>query len=479
MKTYDTVIKNGRVVTPEGIVLGGVIIQNGKIVGVESDYNLPEAKEVIDAEGSWVIPGLVDCESHVISRVTETDGFWDITDDKKDDLMRETEAAAYGGITTVSTWLLLRDQPYKPLIESLIEWGNRKAFVDFGLYPVTTCQAHIEEMKSLFEMGVTHHKAYMVGAPGSEGGRVIGGGVGNGGLYQMLELMGEFGYPALCQLHAEDAFVVEYLREKYQKMGRNDLRANTESRPASQLAYQIIAAGLIAKEKNAAIIPVHITSKEEVEAVKWLKEQNVKVWGQTNTNRITRSCLDEEYIERDVDPRLAVNWTANRYPEDHERMWQGFKEGILDCLGTDHGCITRAEKLRNGEATFWNTRLPGNEFDTHLPAFWTEGVGKGRITVERLVEVSATNPAKAQGWYPKKGAIIKGGDADIVIFDDKRSHVITDEYSRGRSDYTIYKNLELIGAPLKMVISRGKKVIEDGKTVGDSGHGKYVPYYGW
>lgn len=479
MARIDTIIKNGKVVTPNGIVIGGVIIHEGKFIGVETDYNLPKAEEVIDAEGAWVLPGCVDCESHVISRVTETDGFWDITDDKKDDLLRETEAAGFGGITTVSTWLLLRNDPYIPLIELLKEWGNRKAYVDFGLYPVTTCRKHIEEMPKLFEMGVTHHKAYMVGAPGSEGGEVIGGGVSTGGLYQMLEVMGRFGYPALCQLHAEDAFVVEYLREKFQKMGRNDLRANTETRPACQLAYQVITAGLMAKEVNATIIPVHITSKEEVEAVKWLKDQHVKVWGQTNTNRITRTCFDEEYSKRDVDPRLAVNWTANRYPEDHERMWQGLREGTLDCVGTDHGCVTRAEKLRNGEATFWNTRLPGNEFDTHLPAFWTEGVGKDRIKVERLAEVCATNPAKAQGWYPKKGAIIKGGDADVVLFDDKRRRVIKEDYTRGRSDYTIYKNLELIGAPLKMVISKGKKIIIDGKTVGKPGHGKYVPYCGW
>jgi len=479
MARFDTVIKNGRIVTPGGIVIGGVVIHKGKFIGVESDYNLPDAAENIDAGGSWVLPGCVDCESHIISRITEEDGFWDITDDKKDDLLRETEAAVFGGITTISTWLLLRDDPYIPLIESLVEWGNRKAYVDFGLYPATTCQVHIDEMPKLFDMGVTHHKAYMVGAPGSEGGEVIGGGVNNGSLYQMLEKMGQFGYPALCQLHAEDAFVVEYLREKYQKMGRNDLRANTETRPPCQLVYQIITAGLMAKELNATIIPVHITSKEEVDAVKWLKDQHVQIWGQTNTNRITRGCFDEEYLDRDVDPRLAVNWTANRYPEDHERMWQGLREGIMDCVGTDHGCVTRAEKLRNGEATFWNPRLPGNEFDTHLPAFWTEGVGKGRISVERLAEVCATNPAKAQGWYPKKGAIIRGGDADLVLFDDKRRHVITDEYTRGRSDYTIYKNLELIGAPLKMVMSRGKQVIVDGKTVGEPGHGEYVPYCGW
>ena len=121
----------------------------------------------------------------------KVDGFWDITEDKKDDLLRETEAAAFGGITTCSTWLLLRNDPYKPLIESLIEWGNRKAYVDFGFYPVTTCQKHIEEMPELFKMGVTHHKAYMIGAPGSEGGEVIGGGVNNGGLYQMLGINGQ------------------------------------------------------------------------------------------------------------------------------------------------------------------------------------------------------------------------------------------------------------------------------------------------
>jgi dihydropyrimidinase len=479
MSKVDTVIKNGRVVTPQGIVLGGVIIHEGKFIGIETDYNLPESQELIDAGGSWVLPGCVDCESHFISRSTERDGFWDITEDKKDDLLRETEAAAFGGITTCSTWLLLRNDPYKPLIESLLEWGNHKAYVDFGFYPVTTCQKHIEEMPELFKMGVTHHKAYMVGAPGSEGGEVIGGGVNNGGLYQMLELMSKFGYPALCQLHAEDAFVVEYLREKFQKKGRNDLRANTETRPPCQLAYQVITAGLMAKQLGATILPVHLTSKEEVDAIKWLKDQHVQVWGQTNTSRITRTCFDEEYTARDVDPRLAVNWTAFRYPEDHERMWQGLREGILDCVGTDHGCNTSAEKLRNGEATFWNTRLPGNEFDSHLPVFWTEGIGRNRISVERLVEVCATNPAKAQGWYPKKGAIIKGGDADLVLLDDKRRHVITNGDIRGRSDYTIYKNLEVIGAPLKMVMSRGRKVIVDGKTLGKPGHGKYVPNLGW
>jgi len=92
MDKFDTVIKNGKVVTPQGIVLGGVIIHDGKFIDVETDYHLPEAQEVIDAGGSWVLPGCVDCESHIISRSTEVDGFWDITDDKKDDLLRETEA---------------------------------------------------------------------------------------------------------------------------------------------------------------------------------------------------------------------------------------------------------------------------------------------------------------------------------------------------------------------------------------------------
>lgn len=181
--------------------------------------------------------------------------------------------------------------------------------------------------------------------------------------------------------------------------------------------------------------------------------------------------------EKGIDPRLAVNWTPFRTPEEQEALWEGIANGTLDCIGSDHGSLTQEERLIGGSADFWSVKMPGNEFDLHLQLMFTEGVCNRRISIERMVEVMSYVPAKALGFYPRKGALIPGGDADLVIIDPSKSKIIDENDIVGRSDYTIYKGMKLKGHPLDLVMVRGNVVVKKGKTVGRPGMGRFTPYW--
>ena len=483
----DKIIVNGKVVSPEGVIRANILIKDGKVEAIAKDTFKIEADHIIDAKGAYVIPGAVDPEVHIVSRVginkevksdpPQITGAWIVTEDKIKDYLTETEAAAHGGITCFTHWLLLHDEPYLPWIDPLIKAGNEMAYVDYSIYPVVTNEEQVLEMPEICKKGITQFKAYMLAPRGSKTEKHHHGGANLELMFRMGEKLADFGYPAIMQLHCEDSYMTEYLREKLKSQGKNDLRSTTESRPTTQEQYSLITAGLIALETGCRILPVHITSKRGVNAIKYLKDEGVKVVSETCPSRMIMPCFDEYYQERGIDPRLAVNWTPFRTPEEHEALWEGIANGSLDCIGSDHGSPNKEERLIGGSADYWTVKFPGNEFDLHLQLMFSEGVCKNRISIERMVEVISTCPAKALGFYPRKGALIPGADADIVVINPNKSKIVDEGDIVGRTDYTIYKGMELKGHPLDLVMVRGNIIVESGKTIGKPGTGQFTPYW--
>lgn len=296
-------------------------------------------------------------------------------------------------------------------------------------------------------------------------------------MYVMFENIGKVGDPAKAFVHHENTELAGIFTERLKREGRKDLAAWADHSPAFLEAEHIRRYSYYAKVTGCHLYVLHLTSKEGLEECLRAKADGVKITVETCPQYMTRTKFDDPPgLLGKVNPPL-------RSEEDNDALWQGLKLGWIDCLGTDHVISTRHEKLSKGD-TFdhdtdpatdvWSTGSGFVGFDTLLPLMLSEGVNKGRISFERLVEVCCKNTAFAAGLYPKKGAISGGSDADLVIVDMDKRIKVSPDILHSRADFTIFEGMELRGWPV-MTILRGNVIAEDGKVVAKPGLGLYLP----
>ncbi|MBW2619226.1 MAG: hypothetical protein JRC92_10160, partial [Deltaproteobacteria bacterium] len=211
----DVVIKNGIVVSSAGQVKGGVAVEGEKISYVGKDSELPEAEKVIDAKGNFIIPGFVEVHCHIGIGPAHIpfDESWQIQ------WKTESEAAAYGGVTTIRTCVTFKE-PYLPIIDKYIEWASANSHVDFGIYPSVTIPDHIDELIPMAERGMSSWKCFYDAYQGEEGAQIGLAHTDSGMLYRSFEKLGEFGYPGLVMIHAEEYALYTMLQERFIKAGR-------------------------------------------------------------------------------------------------------------------------------------------------------------------------------------------------------------------------------------------------------------------
>jgi dihydropyrimidinase len=458
----DLVIRGGTVVTASGSRLADITVQGGRIAGIEPDQSGPAAAaaEVIDATGLLVLPGAVDVHTH--TRVA--------TDDHPDRFFQDSVAAAFGGTTTFLSF----NNPgtgSSPAAERSLRTGVREwraatdgdSAVDIGLSLAVSGHADdpIAELPATIDAGVATSKAFMVFDFRLPDER----------LFEAMRVMGRHG--GMLQVHCEDPVLLDAAVASALQHGDVLPRYHATTRPSYVEAVATARALAFARMSEVPVHIVHLSSAAALDEVRRAKAAGVRVSAETCPHYLV---LTEERYD-DPDPVSCARFVISpplRPATDRDALWAGLADGSLDIVATDH--VADRVDTEKAEAA---TGVPFNQIsngapgiETLLAILYSEGVAAGRITLERMVDLLATTPARRFG-LGSKGAIEVGRDADVVLFDPAVRRTIRAGDLHHTSDYTPYEGFEVNGT-VRSTFVRGRGVVTDGRFVGERGFGTFV-----
>ncbi len=452
--SVDTIITNCSIVRHDGILNAGIAIDRGKIVAIARDDALPPARKNVDAKGAHVIPGVVDAHVHL----EYPPGV-----DPRSNIQRETRACAAAGCTTIIHLLAPADDALVKAGE-FIEFYEANGLVDLALSARIYTRDDIKQIRALYEFGINSVKL-LLPYKGEEAvwkGRV--GGIDDGIIYLTFKEVGRLakeGCKAFVRVHCENPEIFFKLKEEFQEKSVEPTSWN-EVRPnvceAEAMRKCLYLAGLT----GCPVYIVHMTIKEGASLVNNARAEGVDVVAETCVQYLTLNTDSVDRVFSKINPPI-------REPEDNHALWEALKAGSIDVVATDHAPVPKSLKTDFWEAT---PGIAGAE--TFLPVMLSEGVNKGRISLEKLVEVCCYRPAKQFGLAPRKGTISIGSDADLVIIDLEKEMEAPQNPVYSNTDYTAYGGRNIKGWPT-LTMLRGRIIAKDGAVIADPGIGKYIP----
>ena len=437
----ELVVSGGTVVTASGAFGADVAIDGGRISAVGTDL-ARDATEVIDATGQLVLPGVIDVHTHV--RVPSVDA--------PERFFRDSLAAAHGGTTTFLTFnnpgTGISEQAQRSLLRGLDEFEEATAgqsAVDFGLSAVITGQQDdpIAELPALIDAGVPTFKAFMV----------YDFRLADDALLRAMRVAGSHG--GMLQVHCEDPSVIDPLIEHALAAGEIGCRHHALCRPPAAEAAATRRAIDLARRAEAPLYIVHLSCAGALEAVAEAKARGEPVYAETCPHYLTfTSELYEDPDEAEVIKRVISPPLRSR--TDVDALWQGLRDGILDTVASDHVPDRLAVEKHLPAPPFPQISNGGPGIETLLSVVYSEGVARGRLSLERMVELLSSTPALLFGLH-SKGAIEVGRDADLVLFDPAAQRTIRQADLHHTSDYTPYEGMEVSGE-VRSVLLRGAPV---------------------
>lgn len=448
-----TLIKNGYVVSPNTTTKMNVVIENGVITELTA-YDVEGADQVIDAQGKYLIPGLIDSHMHI--------GWpdWELVKAYQTDTM----AGAKGGVTTVVDRVTLPPGSIEDQIfgkDGRIDFLEKYSYIDAAIQCCIYTLDDIKEIPTLVARGITGFKFY-IAYRGSEAVAPIVG-IDDGIIFQGFKKIGETGNGAMAQIHAEN--IELFFKQKEIVLQDEKLRDTilwADMRPNYMELEAIIRCAYFAKVNNCPMYIVHLSTQEGPDLVKRLQGEGIDITVETCPQYLVMNKYESDRILSKVNPPI-------RTKEDNEALWKGIRDGVITNLGSDHApCSTKHKQ------EFWSATVGMSGIETMLPVMLSEGVNKGRISMEKLVEISSYNNAKVFKLLPKKGLIDIGYDADIVMVDKDKEWVVRNEDLSNISDFTPYEGWTLKGKPV-MTMLRGEIIMQDGEIKGKPGFGQFVP----
>jgi dihydroorotase-like cyclic amidohydrolase len=460
----DLRFRNGTVVTPQGLVRGGLAVTDGVISKVGADADLPEATADVDVSGKLLLPGIVDPHVHL--------GIGDGAGPEKlaRDFASESRDAAAGGVTTMITTTLFGAESRGEVAELAIETGDQHSLVDYRLTAVVTTRDHLREAEDLVKAGIRSFKFFL----GYKGAQAESFGMNAAGIswdffYQACEALGAAGARAFPTIHAEDPYVRDMLTERLRGSGGNRLLQTwLEASPNILEPMQIYPAALIAHEVGVPVYVVHTSAWQSVDLIRDLKDKGWQVYGETLAAFLYWTADEADARDKGAVAKIQPPIRTDR---DREALWQGVKDGTITSIGTD--CQMYSRESRGGD--FWDTRVGlGPGMGTMLPAAYTAGVLGGRCTIEDLVRVLCENTARRFDLYPQKGLLAPGADADIIVFDPQARRRVDAGGLYSASGYSLYEGEVLTGWPQQVWV-RGQRIFEDGQIVAGTAGGRHVP----
>jgi len=458
----DLLIRGGTVVTAAGSRRADVAVSGGRIAAVEADLGglAASSREVVDATGLLILPGVVDVHTH--TRVA--------SDAEPDRFFQDSVAAAFGGTTT----FLAFNNPgtgssagaERSLLAGLREWRaatEADSAVDYAVSLAISGRMEdpISELPAMVDAGVPTAKAFMVFDFRLDDVR----------LFQAMGVLARRG--GMLQVHCEDPVLIDAAVAGCLARGETAPRFHAASRPAYAEGVATARAMAFARAADAPVHVVHLSSADALRHVREAKALGLQVSAETCPHYL--ALTDARYEDPDdLEVAKVLISPPLRSAADREAMWAGLAAGDLDLVATDHvpdrAAVEKGDAARGVSFDRISNGAPGIE--TLLAIAYGEGVAAGRLSVERLVDVLSTTPARRFGLL-QKGAIEVGRDADLVLFDPAARRTIRAADLHHTSDYTPYEGLEVAGA-VRSVFVRGRAVVRDGAFIGDRGYGRFI-----
>ena len=446
--SYDLIIKGGQVVGPELTRAADIAVKDGLIAAVAEPGSLNGASREIDATGKHVLPGIVDPHAHMgYAHTFEA-------------LKSESRAAACGGITTLGIYVLVFKEGIIKQFDGLKEQFENESFIDafwhlMVIDAVTTdeihiCPAEIGMTSFKFNMGYKGPHADLLGITATDDGAV----------YKGFSMIAQQKGNSLAACHTENIDIHLMLRDELIAQGRNDYKVWNESRPPFVEAECMNRAIYLAKVTNCPIYIPHITIAEGVDIIEQAHKDGLAVTGETCPQYLTHNNEEGAPIFESNPACGNVN-PPIRDKASNDRLWEGIRDGIIECVGSDLAPCNLEMKGDN----IWEAPMGlGNISELILPIMLSEGVHKGRISLETLVKVCCKNPAEKFSVYPQKGSLDVGTDADIVIVDLEKEQTVTVDKLKSAIDWSIYDGWTLKGWPTHTIL-RGEVIVEDGEPI--------------
>src|SRR5690242_16733998 len=457
---FDTIIRGGTIATASDTFACDVGVTDGKIAALGKD--LGNAAEIVDAAGKLVLPGGIDSHVHL----SQPSGPGIVM---ADDFESGTRAAAFSGNTMVLPFAMQqKGESLREVVKQYHHKADGNCYVDVSFHLIiadATDRVLGQELPALVEDGYTSFKVFMT---------YEGMALSDMEMLNVMSVARETG--ALVMVHAENYDAIRFLTDRLERAGKTAPQYHATSRPIPVEREATHRAISLAELVDVPIMIVHVSNGEAMEQIRWAQTRGLKVFGETCPQYMVLT-------EKDMD---GLNMEGAKYvcsppPRDEasqKACWQGLETGVFQTFSSDH-CPFRYDDpqgklIPKGRTSFrWvPNAIPGVE--TRLPILFSEGVMKGRISLNEFVALTATNHAKTYGLYPKKGTIAVGGDADIAIWDPERELTIAQTLLHHDSDYTPYEGIKVKGWPVSTMV-RGKFVVRDGALVGKPGSGAYVP----
>ncbi|HEX5513892.1 MAG TPA: dihydropyrimidinase [Gammaproteobacteria bacterium] len=460
MSEFDLIIRNGTVVTAADEIRCDVGIRDGRIVALAE--NLTGAREEIDAAGMYVLPGGVDSHCHLDQPISDGSRM-------ADDFESGTRSAACGGTTTVIPFAAqMKGNTLRAAVEDYHQRANGRASIDYAFHLIVTDPTDYtlaEELPALIEEGYTSFKIYMTYDDLKLNDR------------QIIEtLAAARRHGAMTMIHAENSDCIAWLTETLEKAGHTAPKFHATSRPSVVEREATHRAISLAELVDVPMLIVHVSGREAIEQIRWAQGQGLRVYAETCPQYLylTADDLDLHGFE-------GAKHICSPPPRDEANqdiVWEALENGVFQVFSSDHAPFryddAEGKKVHGEDAAFRYipNGVPGLE--TRLPLLFSGGVMEGRIDITRFVALTATNPARIYGLYPRKGTIAVGADADIAIWDPKRKVTIRNEQLHHNVDYTPYEGISVTGWPV-ITLSRGAVVWRDGEFLGQPGRGEFLP----
>jgi dihydropyrimidinase len=460
-------IRSGTLITATDTFTADILIEGEKIAAVGQNLSHPDA-EVIDATGKLIFPGGVDPHAHF-----DLPMFGTVS---SDDHYTGLKAAAFGGTTTVLDFI---SQDVDSLEANLNAWhakADPKAAVDIGVHMnITRFNRKIAaDIPKLVEHGVASVKVFT-----AYNGRLR---LADGDIFQVMRIARDAGI--VTMLHAENGDVIDLLVAEAVAAGHTSPEWHALTRPAWGAVESVLRSAALAAQAGAPLYIVHMNAGGEVDQVAYARAHGLPVMGETCPQYLFFSI---DHMRRPD----GAKWVCSppmRTAEDNVRLWEGIANGTIQTVGTDHcpfffdgskpilyegkPVAIPGKELGRDDFTKIPNGLPG--VGDRLPVMWTYGVRAGKISPNQFVALMCTNPAKIFGLYPRKGSLIPGADADIVIWDPEKRVTYGVAHAQHRTDYNLYENWELVGYP-EQVFLRGQLIVDREEWHGRPGIGKFIP----
>ena len=463
MAAYDLILRNGTVATAADTMQCDVGIVNGRITALAAHID-GTATEEIDATGKLVLPGGVDAHCHLDQPMP--DGLR-----MADDFESGTRSAACGGTTPVIPFAAQqKGQSLMAAVEDYHARAAGKALIDYAFHLIVSDPNETvlrEELPELIRQGYTSFKIYMTYDDLKLNDREV---------LEVLALARREG--ALTMIHAENADCIAWLTDQLERAGHTAPRYHAQARPAVVEREATHRAISMAELVDVPVLIVHVSGAEAIEQIRWARARGLRVLAETCPQYLYLTA-DDLGAENDkgYEGAKCVCSPPPRDAANQQVVWNALAEGLFTVFSSDHAPFRYDDpegKKPGGKSVPFRhipNGIPGIE--TRLPLLFSGGVNGGRISLNRFVALTATDPARCYGLYPRKGTIAIGADADIAIWDAQREVRISNAMLHHNVDYTPYEGITVRGWPI-ITISRGVVVVRDGEPAPRKGHGQFL-----